>query len=385
MGKSLYWIFSIFYALIFLVFFAIVPYIFLHSSLPEYVELLTKITIASVLSFLIALNLPFGYRLKLLRLKLNFNSTIYVFFSIFLLLIVVVFSTAEKIPIIESIKGADAADLSYYRELFLKSRTGWQSSLVYFNAIITGAILPYLIAIAFERNHRHKFIFAALFFLYCISFIEKAYFIKLAIPVFFVYLSQVHNKKIFIVKGSIIIFILTFFMFLLSGSAIENVSDDPFWSMAFTPVSPMEQLFFRSIVVPIITSLDALRVFIEDFKGSYFYGSTSTFLALITGQERINFERSLFEVQFGQNLTETGNANSTFMIEAYINFGLPGVILFSFILGKLIRFAIKSKDIAMLSIMPLFIFYLYNAGLIGTMLSNGFLFLFLIVRFVKFR
>lgn len=385
MGKSLYWIFSIFYALIFLVFFAIIPFIFLHTALPEYVELLTKITVASVVSFLIALNLPLGYRLRLLQLRLDFNATIYVFFGIFLMLILVVFTTAEKIPFIESLKGVDAAELAFYREMFLKSRSGWQSSLVYFNAIITGAILPYLIAIAFQRDHRHKFLFAALFFLYCISFLEKAYFIKLAIPVFFVYLSQVQNKTLFILKGSAVIFILTLGMFIVSGSAIVTASDDPFWSMGFTPTSPLEQLFFRSIVIPIITSLDALRVFVEDFKGSYFYGATSTLLALLTGQERINFERSLFEVQFGQNQTGTGNANSTYMIEAYINYGLPGVVIFSFILGKLIRFAIKSKDIALLSIMPLFIFYLYNAGLIGTMLSNGFLFLFLIVRFIKFK
>jgi len=382
--NRLYLIFALLYVIIFLTSFFAVPFIFLSEQIPIYVSLLSKITLLSVIGFILGIYATIGYRIKLKKLNLNFNICIHILFAFFLFIVFIIFITAEKIPIIESLKGADAVQLSYYRELFLKSRSGWQSSLVYINAIVTGAILPYMIAIAFQINHKRKYLFAILFFIYCISFIEKAYFIKLLIPVFFIYFNKVESKLFFAIKGLFVILCLLLFMFFISGTAIETTTDDPFFSRGYTPNNPLEQLLFRSIVIPIVTSLDALRVFIEDFNNNYFFGATSSLLAFLSGQERINFERSLFEMQFGQNLTNTGNANSAYIIEAFVNFGFVGVFLFSFLLGILIRFAINSKDIALLSLMPLLIFYLYNAGLIGTLFSNGFIILFIIVRFVKF-
>jgi hypothetical protein len=110
-------------------------------------------------------------------------------------------------------------------------------------------------------------------------------------------------------------------------------------------------------------------------------GSSSSVIAFITGTERVNFERLLYQTQFGG--TETGNANQYYVIEAFINFGYTGVLLFSFVVGSLIKFSIRSGDRVLLAIMPLLIYNLYSAGLIGTMLSNGFILLFLMSKFIS--
>jgi hypothetical protein len=164
-----------------------------------------------------------------------------------------------------------------------------------------------------------------------------------------------------------------------SSPAQEN--DEGVFSLLFTPTNVTEKLLWRAGVVPIITALDGVRVFINELNGQYLMGASSSILALFTGVERINFERLLFQNQFGG--AETGNANQFFGIEAYINFGYAGVFLFAAIVGWIVRYAIRSGDKVLVAMMPLFFYYLYSAGLIGTIFSNGFLLLFLMTRFLS--
>jgi len=91
----------------------------------------------------------------------------------------------------------------------------------------------------------------------------------------------------------------------------------------------------------------------------------------------------LYQSQFGGE--GTGNTNQCYLIEAYINFGYIGVLIFSFIVGRLIRGVINSKDIAALCIMPLFLYNLFNAGLIGLLFSNGYLLFFLMIKYIKIK
>jgi hypothetical protein len=295
----------------------------------------------------------------------------------------VIFITAPQIPIIESLRGADAEDLAEHREAFLKARTGWESSLSYIVAIITGAVMPYLIAMSFEKEYRYRFVYALFFFLYCVSFLEKAFFLKLVIPVFFILYGKSSNKKLFLIKGAVGLVSVLMFMFILAGmsSSPAQENDEGVFSLLFTPTNVTEKLLWRAGVVPIITALDGVRVFINELNGQYLMGASSSILALFTGVERINFERLLFQNQFGG--TDTGNANQFFGIEAYINFGYAGVFIFAAIVGWIVRYAIRSGDKVLVAMMPLFFYYLYSAGLIGTIFSNGFLLLFLMTRFLS--
>jgi oligosaccharide repeat unit polymerase len=368
----------------FLIPYAVVPYIFAYANFPIYVALLAQLTIISIVTFVIVLNIPFGYNIKSTKLTLDFDTSIYVLYGIFLLLIFVVIATAPRIPIIESLRGASQEELSQYREDFLKTRQGWGASLGYLVGTINGAVLPYLIAISFLKKHKYRFLFAFIFLLYCICFLEKAYFLKIAIPIFFIYLHLSKNKALFVIKGTVVILALILLMYFISGSTGFDVgNDESFFSILYLPSGTWETLVWRVTVVPIITALDAIRVFISEFHGEFFYGNTSSFFAFLTGSERINFERYLYQTQFGGS--ETGNANSYFVIEAYINFGITGVIIITAMIAKLIKGVIKMNDIALLSVIPLFLLNLFSAGFIGTMLSGGYLLLFIISGTVVFK
>ena len=220
--------------------------------------------------------------------------------------------------------------------------------------------------------------------LYCLSFLEKAYFLKLAIPLFFLYLYKAKNKFVFMLKGVSVILLAIFLMYSLSGHSESDAdSDQELFSIMHTPNGTFQAIIWRSTIVPIVTALDGVRVFVTEFNGQFFYGNTSSLISFITGGERINFERILYQNQFGGS--ETGNSNQFFLIEAYINFGIIGICIFSFAVGKFIREFIASNNIALLSVAPLFIFQLFNAGLIGILFSNGFLLFYLFVKISKFK
>jgi hypothetical protein len=56
---------------------------------------------------------------------------------------VYVIITAPKVPLLQALRGAPASELAFDREMFFKARTGFDSILVYINAIFTVAILPF--------------------------------------------------------------------------------------------------------------------------------------------------------------------------------------------------------------------------------------------------
>jgi oligosaccharide repeat unit polymerase len=381
--NSYYRLFSLGYIVVFFTSYVFLPFIFLFDKYPQYVTLLIKITFVSIFAFLVGLNISFGRRLKVTVYTYQFNKAVKIVFLIFMILICVIFVTASHIPIIESIKGATSNDLSIYREQFLKDRMGWEVVLGYLISIIDSYILPYFVAVSFLKNHKYKFLFAGIFLLYSISFIEKAYFFKLAIPIFFIYLYKSNNKKLLIAKGVALIIALLMLMYIFSGSTYQGNSGGSFFSITYKPTGIFNNIIWRSLVIPIITAIDGLRVFITQFNGEFFYGKTSSLIAFIQGSERINFERFLYQTQFGGS--ETGNANQVYLIEAYVNFGYIGIVAFSFVVARLIRSAIKLNDVAVLAILPLFIFNIFNAGLIANLLSNGFLLFFIMARKIKFK
>lgn len=383
-NTSLIFGFSIFYVALFLTSYAIVPAIFLGKLFPEYVLLLAEITIVSIVLFMIGLNSKTGSPLIKTKIVLDFDVALYILFGLFLTVVFVILITAPKIPIVESFKGADVIELATYREDFLKSRQGWEASLGYIIGVINGFFLPYFIAKSFLIKHRFRFLLSLIFFLYCLCFLEKAYFMKIALPVFFLFFFQTRNKLTLLVKGLTIIIVLIFLMFVISGNTGFDISrDEFFFSILYTPSGTFETIIWRSAVVPIVTAIDAVRVFLTDFGGNFLLGKTSSFLAMFSGSEQINFERLLYQNQFGG--IDTGNANQVYIIEAYINFGFLGVGLFSFIVGRIVRYSIKSSDLAFISIMPLFLYNLFMSGLIGIFLSNGLIFFLIAYKLIKFK
>jgi hypothetical protein len=73
------------------------------------------------------------------------------------------------------------------------------------------------------------------------------------------------------------------------------------------------------------------------------------------------------------------------MIDAYVNFGWPGVVAFAFFVGQSLRWFHKSQDEAFKSLWLIYCFALFSGPLIGMLLSNGYVLMFTYALFVRLR
>jgi hypothetical protein len=240
----------------------------------------------------------------------------------------------------------------------------------------------------FIHRQKWRWILTIVFLIYSICFVEKAFFFKLAVPLFYLFAtgavkSRFGPKTTAAFAGMILVFIATVSGSGSNDSVVQTEAD--FFSASYAPTNPVSHLVWRAVAVPMFTAADAIRVFIDYFGGKPFYGATSGFLAAMFGLNRVMFERVLFEVQWGQNEAGTGSSNSMYVTEAFINFGWIGVVAFSLFVGRSLKWFSNSTDEAFRSTWPLYVIGLYSAGLIGQLLSNGFLLLLLIGLLVQVR
>lgn len=366
--------------------YAVLPFVLNITSSPHiYFRELVELTLVAVIVIvaaaffpLPALNFP-----KLMVRSELFLLSVFVTFSIFILVVSV---TAERIPLVASLQGADTATIAVLRERFLKAREGWQSSFVYINALFAGFLMPYCLALMFLHRYKLRWVCFSLFLLYTISFAEKAFFFKAVLPILYLIIQRriesfVKPRHIFsIILG--LLFVVT----LVSGVGNKGEgSSADFFSADYVPEGPFDYMMWRSFAIPLVTAADALKVFDQRLDGQWLNGMTSTPIAALTGRAPVAFERMVFAEQWGQNETATGSANSVYLTEAYVNFGLTGLVFASLLVGLILRYFAYSRDEAFQSLWMLFCLNIFFAGLIGTLLSNGFLLLMLPPAFLKFK
>jgi hypothetical protein len=355
---------------------------------PGYFELVARMGAVSCLSIAIGAHLPvldsLGSR-RVPRIALPATALWLLAWLPFFIFAFMAWGTAEKIPVIASLQGADRDTVAVLREQFLKARTGWQSGFVYVNAMMTGAILPYAIASMFLARSSWRWPVVGFFLVFATSFTEKAFFLKAAVPLLYLASTGTLGQRFStgrIVTATLAVLLAVTFA-ARSGTPGEADLIGDFFSTQYATGGPIGHLIWRAFAVPVVTAGDSLRVFLEDFGGRNFNGATSSFLAALLGQERVEFERLVFAAQWGQNPTGTGSSNSVYFIEAFINWGWPGVVVISGVIGLLLRSFARSNDEAYRAVWPLLCFGLYNAGFIGKMLSNGFILLFLMALAVR--
>ncbi|HCA07577.1 O-antigen polymerase [Chryseobacterium sp.] len=376
--------FSYGYLLVYLLFFCIIPIYYADDIETGPLSQLIILTIISIIVFSYSLNkrdfLPSDN--KFFFIDFDFFSKI--IFSLYVLIVLVILVTAPSIPIIQAVQGASQADLILYREEFLKSRSGWETVLPYLVTVLDSAIIPYIIINSFLRKERKRFFYLIFFILYSISFLEKAYLFKIIIPLLFYLYYITKNKKLFIIGSSIsIVGILTFMFSISQFDSFDVKVGESFFSIYYTPTNVFDAIIWRSFVVPVRTSYDALVFFNNEFQGNYLLGSTSNLISILTFQERVNFERMLYMTQFGGY--GTGNANFCYIEDSYVNFGFLGVIFFSYVAGYFTKKTIETKNLAAISIMPFFLLQLYSASFIANFLNNGYFIFFFLIIFVRFK
>jgi hypothetical protein len=337
-------------------------------------------SLLSVAGILAGFYLPLGLaKLRWKRVVVGLNVVVVLIWLPFVVFVIIALLTAQKIPIVAALQGANPEELAMLRETFLKARGGWQEEFSYISLIFCGALIPYTLALLFLHKVRGRWIFFSFFLLYAVSFVEKAYFLKGALPLFYLVAQrQVKtplNPRIAFAGILALLVIVT----SISGSGgIESDKNGDFFSMAYVRHGSVDHVVWRAVAVPVVTAADAIRYFEEHYDGKYLKGATSGMLATVFGLERIRFEREVFEAEMGQNETQTGSANSAFFTEAYVNFGYPGVIGFALVAGLILQAFSRATDEAFRSLWILFCFGIYNAGLIGLLFSNGFILIFLL-------
>lgn len=319
------------------------------------------------------------------RLRWSLNNFIAFTWGIFILFLLVTFATAPSIPILSALMGADSSDLSLQRGAFLKGREGAGIVLLYASTFLVNTIVPYSIVLLYEHKDVKRHIAAVLFFLFCISFMQKTLFLNFILPILaFLAAKRQLRSRVFIsfLMGSVVLIIATTVLSLRGEELAENVNEQDYMSALYAPTSPLDYFVWRSVAVPIFTATDTLVVHEEQFENRSLMGATSSLIAGIFGLERINIERFVFEHQFG-SWNEIANANAVFIVDAFVNFGWIGVFVFGAFVGQIFRWFRISRDIAFRSLWPLFAFVLFSAPLIGMLLSNGFSYMIFHALFIR--
>lgn len=350
---------------------------------------LALITFGAIVAMYLGSKFPYfdhRFELQASRLLISGRFFIAATWVVFVLFIVLTAATAPSIPLISALQGASSLDLSQARGEFLKGRQGAEVALLYLSTFLVNTVVPYSIILLYVTRSRLRHVAAILFFLFCISFLQKALFLNLILPLL-AYLAitrQLRAKRyLILIVGPVLLLIASTFVTLTGEAwdARESEMSD-YFSASYAPSNPLDYFFWRSVAVPIFTATDTLVVHSEQFHGEPLTGATSSFLAMIFGVERVNIERYVFEYQFG-GWNEIANANAVFVIDAYINFGWMGVVLFGFIVGLAFRWFRISNDVAFKSLWAIFAFVLFSAPLIGMLLSNGFAYMLMHALYIR--
>jgi len=317
-----------------------------------------------------------------------FHGFTWAFFAIF---IIITFITAPSIPLISAMRGVTSDFLALERGDFLKTRAGAEIALLYISTFLVNTIVPYSTVMLYASASKYRHLCAAVFFMFCISFLQKSLFLNLVLPLLAYYsVAGSLPKKTAIIGISASIALLIGSTYVTVGNGVNTLSEaggfDAIEYMASTYIAPTPIHFFmwRSLAVPVFTATDTIFVHADQFGGRLLLGATSSLLAAMFGLERINLERIVFEHQFG-GWSDIANSNAVFIVDAYVNFGFAGVLIFSLIIGQVFRWFRISSDVAFQSLWPLFAFVLFSASFIGMLFSNGFLYMLLHAAFVKIK
>jgi hypothetical protein len=350
---------------------------------------LSQITLVSACAVLIGTKISLfdgRFRKNSRRILISDELFIGATWTLFIGFLIITFLTAESIPFINALMGASADDISQQRGEFLKGREGIGIALLYFTTIVTNTVIPYSIVLLYSKNSPWRHLSSVVFFLFCISFMQKGLFLNLILPLAVFFSLKFKFKRLYFITllaGAIGFLVFSTYL-SLQGQSMEPKRDgnNDYLSALYQPQSPLDYFAWRSTAVPIFTAVDTLVVHDEQFEGRLLMGATSSLIASISGIERINLERFVFEHQFG-GWNETANANAFYAIDAYVNFGWLGVLFFSIFIGLIFRFFRLSSDAAFASLWPIFALVLFYASLIGMLFSNGFLYMIFHALFLK--
>jgi hypothetical protein len=324
---------------------------------------------------------------------INIANFLFTLYFIYILYTVI---TAPGIPLLLSLKGASSSELSYYRELFFKARTGFDGILVYLNAIFTVALLPYIVATLYIIKYKFRHLYLLFFIFTLLLSMEKSLIARALLPLLVLVINGIVVDKYLTLKN--ILLICTFGLLSITFLTLGNLSSDETqllsevveidpnaakYFVVNNPDSVFMFIFNRIFWIPYITAIDWLAFFNEELNRQFVMGASSSAVASVFGMDRINLERLVFEFEWGQNESGTGSANTVYFIDIFLNFGWIGVILSNIILAFIVRFLEFCNNNAAKATFFVYAYFIATSTLIGVMFSSGLLIFLFLLLFVK--
>jgi len=364
---------------------------------PEVLEFLSLFVISLVTYFCVYKLLKVIIRKKLVvnagLSVVNMSNLLFFFYFIFIAYVVL---TAPAIPLYLSLKGASSNDLSHYRELFLKARTGFDASLVYFNAIFTVAVLPFSIASLYIVKYKYRHFYLVFFIFTLLLSMEKSLIARALLPLLVLVVNGYVKDNYLTLKRILVglglgLFLITFLSLgNLANDETKLISEfvdvDPIAAKYFVVNNPDNAFMFiinRTFWIPFITSIDWLTYYNTVLHRELVMGASSSMISGVFGMDRVNLERLVFEFEWGQNESGTGSANTVYFIDIFLNFGYLGVVVSNAILAFIIRFFEFSDNNAAKASFFVYAYFIATSTLIGVLFSSGLLLLMFLVLFVK--
>jgi hypothetical protein len=139
----------------------------------------------------------------------------------------------------------------------------------------------------------------------------------------------------------------------------------------------------RVLWIPYVTAYDWLGYFHEKLEGKYLLGKTSSSIARIVGGEQFPMEREVFKYQFGESGPQTAAANASFLVDAFVNFGWVGVMVYAGLFASLTWIVVVQANTAMQACYYYFALQASMGGLSGVLFSNGMILLICVAFFVR--
>lgn len=395
----------------------------------------------------------------------------------YFLLMIFAVASSEKIALWEAINGGTAADLAHAREALFKSRTGWEHSLIYLNAMLSSALMPYVLVVCYLEKKSYRHILLALFVATLLPSLEKALVIKAFLPLIIVafngYLPR-RNGYVFIVLMLAVIAGTTYLSKMgqadltqqaaqarqerellalqqaqqraqqqaqeakrilqlarearlalrksskagmtkqeeLEALQAELAAEQAELEAQKAELAAQQALEFqreqlalqnkavykyqilgtggqsmfllnRILWIPYITAYDWLGYFHEKMNDEYLHGRTSLAVSALTGQHQYPMEKEVFIYQFGAGGPPTAAANATFLVDAFVNFGWLGVVLFAGLVAALTRLVDWVDNPAAKVCYYFFAYQISMGGLLGVLFSNGMLIFIALALFTK--
>lgn len=375
-----------------------------------------------------------GSRNLLRKFEINSGSAIFAISLGYFSLMVYALVTSEKIALWEAIKGSSVDDLAFAREALFKSRLGWERGLIYANAIFSSALLPFALAVCYIEKKAYRHILLIAFAVSLAPTLEKALILKALFPLIFLGLNgyfpcrrvlQIAMVAVAIIAATIIFSKMGQASYIAQndvtirllqeqknsilaskesvqnpltvGAAVDGVVESGIqkklnyylWVDKYLHKynvfgdGQLQYVINRIFWIPYVTAYDWLGYFYEKLGGNYLYGRTSAVLSRIGGNDPFPMENEVFKYQFGESGPKTAAANATFLVDAFVNFGWVGVVVYASLFALVTWMIMVQANPAMQACYYYFTLQVSMGGLSGVLFSNGLLLLVCLAFFVR--